>query len=190
MEEKLKKILLAVARDAIAYYLKNGKKIAISRTDFPISKLWENRATFVTLTINGQLRGCIGSIIPVRPLILDVSDNAVNAAFRDPRFYPLTEREFPLINIEISILTVPKALKFHSPSEMLSKIRPGVDGVIIKKGFYQATFLPQVWEELPDKESFFSHLCLKAGLSSDCFRREGLEVFTYQVEAFSEEDFK
>ncbi len=190
MEERLQKILLTVARDAIRYYLRNRKKITISRSDFSMPELWKDRATFVTLTINGQLRGCIGSIIPIQPLIVDISDNAVNAAFRDPRFYPLTERELPFINIEVSILTVPEALEFSSPKEMLGKIRQGIDGVIIKKGFYQATFLPQVWKELPDKRAFFTHLCLKAGLSSNCFRMEGLKVFTYQVEAFSEEDFK
>jgi len=190
MEMQLKKNLLKVARDAIKNYLDHKEKIVVSEDDFPDPEFWEDRGTFVTLTINGKLRGCIGTIVPVRPLILDVIDNAINAAFRDPRFYPLVREEFSTVNIELSILTVPIQLKFSSSVELLKKVRPNIDGVIIRRGPYQATFLPQVWNELPDREAFFKHLCLKAGLNEDCFQMGGLEVHIYQVESFSEEEFK
>ncbi len=190
MEMQLKKDLLRVAGDAIKNYLDHKEKIVVSENDFPDPEFWEDRGTFVTLTINGKLRGCIGTIIPVRPLILDVIDNAINAAFRDLRFYPLVREEFSTVNIELSILAVPIQLKFSSPKELLKKVRPNIDGVVIRRGPYQATFLPQVWDELPDKEAFFKHLCLKAGLSEDCFQMDGLEVHVYQVESFSEEEFK
>ncbi|MEA3314060.1 MAG: AmmeMemoRadiSam system protein A [Caldisericota bacterium] len=190
MEMQLKKDLLKVARDAIKNYLDRKEKIVVSEDDFPDPESWEDRGTFVTLTINGKLRGCIGTIVPVRPLILDVIDNAINAAFRDPRFYPLAREEFFIVNIELSILTIPTQLKFSSSKELLNKVRPNIDGVIIRRGPYQATFLPQVWDELPDKEAFFKHLCLKAGLSEDCFQMDGLEVYIYHVDSFPEEDFK
>lgn len=190
MKTRLKKDLLKVARDAIRNYLDRKEKLVVSEDDFPDPEFWDDRGTFVTLTINEKLRGCIGTITPVRPLILDVIDNAINAAFRDPRFYPLVREELSIVNIELSILTVPTRLKFSFPAELLNKVRPNIDGVIIRRGPYQATFLPQVWDELPDKEAFFKHLCLKAGLSEDCFQIDGLEVYIYQVESFSEEEFK
>jgi AmmeMemoRadiSam system protein A len=190
MEARLKKDLLKVARNAIKNYLDHEGKITVSEDDFTDPEFWEDRGTFVTLTINGKLRGCIGTIVPVRPLMLDLIDNAINAAFSDPRFYPLAKEEFPIIDIEVSILTVPVQLKFSSSNELLNKVRPNIDGVIIRRGPYQATFLPQVWDELPDKEAFFKHLCLKAGLSEDCFKIDGLEVYIYQVESFLEGEFR
>lgn len=185
-----RKTLLKVARLSIKTYLETKENPLIKRENYPDPNLWEERGSFVTLTIREKLRGCIGTIIPVNPLIIDVSKNAINAAFRDPRFYPLTLEELPLIEIEVSILTIPKMLEFTDANGLLRKIRPGIDGVIIRNGPFQATFLPQVWKELPDKKNFFANLCLKAGMSSDCFLDSTLEVYTYQVEAFSEKDFK
>ena len=130
------------------------------------------------------------AIIPYEPLIVDVAKNAVNAAFRDPSFYPLTKEEFPFINIEVSVLTYPKKLNFNGVHDLFAKIRRYEDGVIIKRGFYQATYLPQVWKDIPDKEQFFRTLCLKAGMESECFKDPRLEVFTYRVEAFSEKEFR
>ncbi len=186
MTTKQKRALLEIARRAIADFLHQKKKYYPTREDFPDEDLWTEKGTFVTLTIDGNLRGCIGSIIPSKPLIIDVYDNAINAAFRDPRFPQLTEDELNMINIEISVLTVPQELSFSDWKELLDKVRPGVDGVIIRKGFYQATFLPQVWEEIPDKQSFFRYLCLKAGIEQDCFKDKNLEVLVYQVEKFQE----
>jgi AmmeMemoRadiSam system protein A len=146
----------------------------------------EKRGTFVTLTIRGNLRGCIGHIIPQESLIEGIRENAVNAAFRDPRFGPVTRDEWKNVHVEISILTEPKPLAYTDGKDLLNKLRPGIDGVIIKKGFHQSTFLPQVWDQLPEKKAFLNHLCLKAGLSGNAWEKGDLEVSTYQVQAFEE----
>lgn len=199
MNDKQKIKLLSIARSAIKDSLinKKVKHYKLQRRQLQRSKegeiedraLFEKRATFITLKTNEELRGCIGSLTPRQPLINDIIDNSINAAFRDPRFYPLTLKEFDSVNIEISILTLPKKLEFSDKAELFQKIRPNIDGVIIKKGFYEATFLPQVWEELPDKEDFLENLCLKAGLNGDCYSDSDIQVATYEVEAFSEKDF-
>jgi len=144
--------------------------------------------TFVTLTMDGGLRGCIGHIVAQEPIFEGVRENAVNAAFCDPRFRPLTPEEWERVRVEVSVLTDPAPLPYDGPEDLLEKLRVGVDGLIIRKGSCQATFLPQVWEQLPDKEAFLTHLCLKAGLAGDAWRREPLEVFTYQAQAFEEEE--
>ena len=144
--------------------------------------------TFVTLKIGGQLRGCIGSLVGYEPVVEGVRSNAINAAFRDPRFQPLTDRELDRVRIEISILTAPQPLDYGGADDLTAKLRPHIDGVTIRKGFASATFLPQVWEQLPDVQVFLSHLCSKAGLASDAWRRGDLEVQTYQVQHFEEPD--
>jgi AmmeMemoRadiSam system protein A len=181
--------LLAVARNTIKDRLHNREGPQINWKDLP-EKFQEQLGTFVTLTIDGNLRGCIGHIIPRETVIEGIRENSINAAFRDPRFPPLTREEFENIEIEISILTAPEELSYTDADDLLNKLRPGVDGLIIKKGPYEATFLPQVWDQLPDKEEFLSHLCLKAGLSHDSWRKEKLQVSTYQVQAFEEEKGK
>jgi AmmeMemoRadiSam system protein A len=190
MKEEHKKVLLSVARKSIELYLDYGEQFIPDKDSFPDREFWQERGSFVTLTINEELRGCIGTIIPYEPLIIDVAKNAVNAAFRDPRFYPLTKEEFPFVDIEVSVLTYPEKVNFNGAHDLFAKIRKYEDGVIIKRGFYQATYLPQVWRDIPDKEQFFRTLCLKAGMESECFKDPHLEVFTYRVEAFSEKEFK
>jgi AmmeMemoRadiSam system protein A len=185
LTEEEGKHLLSVARKTIEEALSQKKeKEPLDPLDSP--KFSEKRGTFVTLTINGSLRGCIGHIIPQESLIDGVKVNAINAAFRDPRFRPLSKNEFEKIKVEISVLTSPKALSYSDANDLLTKLRPGIDGVIIKKGYHQATFLPQVWEQLPDKMSFLTHLCLKAGLDGDTWKNEKLDVSVYQVQAFEE----
>lgn len=147
----------------------------------------DRRGTFVTLTINGQLRGCIGNLSATESILEGVRRNALNAAFHDYRFSPLTEKELDRVDIEISILTEPKPLEYLDSSDLLKKLRVNVDGVIIRKGTHSATFLPQVWEQLPRPEDFLNHLCAKAGLPTDAWRKTGLEVMTYQVQYFEEE---
>jgi AmmeMemoRadiSam system protein A len=142
--------------------------------------------TFVTLKQRGQLRGCIGNLSSSDPLAEGVRRNAVNAAFHDPRFAPLTEGELDQVVIEVSVLTEPRPLEFSDPQDLLRKLRPNVDGVILRQGYASATFLPQVWEQLPKKEDFLGHLCLKAGLPRDAWKRSPLEVSTYQVQHFEE----
>jgi AmmeMemoRadiSam system protein A len=143
-------------------------------------------ATFVTLKHQGRLRGCIGSLSATDPLAEDVRRNAINAAFHDPRFAPLTAGELEQVAIEVSVLTEPRPLAFSDAEDLLRKLRPNVDGVVIRQGHAGATFLPQVWEQLPKKEDFLGHLCLKAGLPRDAWRRGGLTVSTYQVQYFEE----
>lgn len=150
-------------------------------------KYLEKRGTFVTLTINDNLRGCIGHIIPQESLIEGIRINAINAAFEDPRFPPLTREEWNKIRVEISILTEPRHLEYSGSDDLLGKLRKGVDGVIIKKGYAQATFLPQVWDQLPDKTQFLTHLCMKAGMNGSEWKKGDLTVYTYQVQAFEEE---
>ena len=177
--------LLSVARQTIHQRLFNSESQDLADSQVS-SKFSERRGTFVTLTIDGGLRGCIGHIVPQESLLEGIRVNAINAAFRDPRFRPLSRKEWERVKIEISILTAPKALTYSDAEDLLDKLRPGIDGVIIKKGFHQATFLPQVWEQLPDKKEFLNHLCMKAGLEMDAWKQEKLEVSTYQVQAFEE----
>jgi AmmeMemoRadiSam system protein A len=142
--------------------------------------------TFVTLKLRGQLRGCIGTLSASDPIAEGVRRNAINAAFHDPRFAPLTERELAEVEIEVSVLTEPQPLLYTTGAELVRKLRPKVDGVIIRKGYASATFLPQVWEQLPDSEDFLNHLCHKAGLPRDAWRHSKLDVSTYQVQCFEE----
>ncbi len=142
--------------------------------------------TFVTLKHQGRLRGCIGNLSASDPLAEGVRRNAINAAFHDPRFSPLQEKELEQIEIEVSVLTEPRPLAFRDPEDLLRKLRPNVDGVIIRQGYASATFLPQVWEQLLKKEDFLGHLCLKAGLPRDAWKHGKLEVSTYQVQYFEE----
>ena len=185
LTEEEGRYLTTVARKTIENRLFNRKDQ--SQSDADVSpKYSKRRGTFVTLTIEGNLRGCIGHIIPQESLIEGVRVNAINAAFRDPRFRPLSKKEWEKIKIEVSILTDPKPLEYSDADDLLNKLRPGIDGVIIKKGFSQATFLPQVWEQLPDKKEFLTHLCMKVGLDGSEWKKEELEVSTYQVQAFEE----
>ena len=142
--------------------------------------------TFVTLNINGQLRGCIGNLTSTKTVLEDVKHNALQAAFHDPRFAPLSKDELESIQIEISILTEPQLLVYRDWQDLIGKLRVHVDGVIIRRGHARATFLPQVWEQLPRPEAFLDHLCMKAGLSSQAWKNSELEILTYQVQYFEE----
>ena len=146
--------------------------------------LSKNGASFVTLTQNGKLRGCIGSLEARQPLIDDIIANAKNAAFRDPRFPRLTKKEFKTTDVEVSVLTTPKILEYKDIKDLKNKIRPNIDGVILRLNSNQATFLPQVWEELPEFESFFGHLLNKAGLPMDSFKYHPT-IFVYQVNKYT-----
>lgn len=178
--------LISIARKTIEARLFDREIPVEDKSDLS-PKFSDRRGTFVTLSIDGGLRGCIGHIIGRESVLEGVKENAINAAFRDPRFRPLTKREWEKVRVEVSILTDPKPLIYEGEEDLLSKLRPNVDGVIIKKGYHQATFLPQVWEQLPGKSDFLTHLCLKAGLDGDAWRKEHLDVSTYQAQAFEEE---
>jgi AmmeMemoRadiSam system protein A len=146
------------------------------------------RATFVTLTCKKELRGCIGTLCAREPLSESVRSNALNAAFEDPRFPALTATELDGLDIEVSVLSAPSPLRFSDAQDLVRRLRPGVDGVVLCRGSARATFLPQVWEQLPQAEQFLRHLCLKAGLPGDAWTRPGIEVSIYQVQHFAERD--
>ncbi|MFP4656320.1 MAG: AmmeMemoRadiSam system protein A [Candidatus Woesearchaeota archaeon] len=193
MRETYKDILLKLARKSIEIALDQGTPCppadtVVSAADISSlpDGLDEKRGTFVTLTINGDLRGCIGHIEPVQPLYIDVIENACSAAFRDPRFPPLNIDEVSDIIIEISLLTVPEELEYKDADDLLMRLEPGRHGVILSKGYRSSTFLPQVWGQLPDKKKFLSHLCMKAGLPPDAWKNEFPQIKVYEAEHFSE----
>ncbi|QQR80429.1 MAG: AmmeMemoRadiSam system protein A [Deltaproteobacteria bacterium] len=163
LSENDKKILLESAKTSILSGMEFGKPLEIQASQYSPS-LQEKRASFVTLELEGDLRGCIGVLEPIRPLIRDVVENAYAAAFEDPRFMPVTKEEFPFLEISLSILSLPEKINFSSEENLLSQIRPGVDGLIITDGRHRGTFLPSVWEQLPDVKDFWRHLKGKAGL--------------------------
>jgi len=177
-------VLIALARQAIAEHL--GLE-----TVMPESKaadwLQSMAATFVTLTMHGALRGCIGTLEAYRPLIEDVQANAIAAAFHDPRFPPLTAGEFGVVGVEISLLSAMQPLPVAGEFEACASIRPGVDGVVLEYGSHKGTFLPQVWEQLPEPAQFMVHLKLKAGLPAD-FWHPDVRLFTYQVEKYRQQE--
>jgi hypothetical protein len=180
-----RKFLLNLARTTLVRVATNGGLPEVSAKDVP-PKLAETKACFVTLTENGELRGCIGHILPQEALYQAVADNARNAATRDPRFQPVRPDELKKIKIEISVLTEPQPLNFNSPEDLLNKLEPGEDGVVLQIGSRGATFLPQVWEQIPDKVEFLNHLAQKAGAAPDDWRGRNVSVSIYHVEAFAE----
>lgn len=181
MKPEHQSLLLEIARNAIYQEL---EETAAERTavDLP-AELMTPRATFVTLTVGGQLRGCIGMLEACHPLAEDVRENARAAAFGDPRFPPLTKREFKQLEIRISVLSIPEEMTGSSEESLLEQVRPGMDGLILQEGFRRGTFLPSVWEELPDKRLFWEHLKLKAGLPAG-YWSDTVRVFRYTAECF------
>ena len=180
-----RRILLRLARQALVEGLQGKSLEPLDLGSLP-AQLTQLGATFVTLTADRELRGCIGSLEAVRPLAEDVRVHAVAAALDDYRFPPVQVHEVEQLTVEISRLTAPQLIDAHDAEELLSKIRPGIDGVILKKGIRRATFLPQVWEKVPEKENFLAMLCRKMGEYAKCWRDEDVQVLTYQVEKFQE----
>ena len=189
MEDQLtleeQKTLLRLAREALECGIRDKDLPPLDLSTLT-PKLREDGASFVTLTAGGQLRGCIGALEPYQPLAQDVREHAVAAALEDPRFPPVNERELSGINIEVSRLTRPVPLQYRDADDLLAKLRPPVDGVILRDAFRRATFLPQVWEKIPDPAEFLSNLCYKMGANPDLWRKKHLEVLIYQVEEFRE----
>ncbi len=181
--------LLRLARASIAGKFKKDS-LDINPVFHEISQgvLDQKRGVFVTLHKQGKLRGCIGNIEPVKTLGAGIPENALHAAFQDSRFSPLTLDELAAVDIQISILTAPEKMDYKTPQELISNLVPGVDGVIIEKNYHKATFLPQVWEQLPTPQAFLSHLCIKAGLADHAWEKGDLIIHTYQVQSFGEEN--
>lgn len=189
IDPQLGQALVKLARQTIMQRL--GLKISDKESDLVAAAVKDEalkflRGTFVTLKIAGRLRGCIGSLAAEESIVDGVKRNAVNAAFHDPRFSPLTVEEIEDVDIEISILTEHQPLGYTNGADLISKLRVNIDGVILQKGRASATFLPQVWEQLPRPEKFLSHLCVKAGLSANAWENTKLEISTYQVQYFEE----
>jgi len=187
LSEDERKILLDVARKAIDRATRNQKVDKLEPGKYS-KALNENGASFVTLTRkkDGSLRGCIGTLEAYQPLVLDVQTHAVAAALEDYRFQPVKFQEVADLIIEISRLTQPIKIKYDNPLELAVLIKPGVDGVILRDGFLKATFLPQVWDQLPEPREFLSHLCQKMGVRNDHWKSKILDVSIYQVEEFHE----
>ena len=190
MQEKLtieeQEILLRLARESVERGVRGEELPLLDLSSLPFA-LREEGSSFITITTHGQLRGCIGALEAYQPLAEDVREHAVAAALKDPRFPSLKEMELSAVQIEISRLTRPIPLEYKDAADLLSKLRPHVDGVILRDdSYHRATFLPQVWEKIPNPAEFLDNLCYKMGVEPDLWRRKHLEVLTYQVEEFRE----
>ena len=180
-----KSTLLRLAREALEGSVR-GKPLPVVDLETLPANLRANGASFVTLTVNGELRGCVGTLVARQPLAQDVREQTVSAALHDFRFSPVQERELDQIRIEVSRLTPPVALAYSSPEDLRAKLRPHVDGVILHYGARRATYLPQVWKKLPDPDQFLGSLCEKMGTEPEFWQYSPVSVETYQVEDFHE----
>jgi AmmeMemoRadiSam system protein A len=172
--------LLALAKNSIQHGLQTGQPLKINLADYP-AELTERRATFVTLEIKQQLRGCIGMLEAVRPLAEDIAENAFSAAFKDPRFPPLQAEEFEALEIHLSLLTPAEPMSFDTEQDLLAQLQPDIDGLILEEGYRRGTFLPSVWESLPEPEQFLRHLKQKAGLPPS-YWSEKIRIYRYRAE--------
>lgn len=183
--------LLRLVHDAIAYGVNNGHEMpheeVLKYLQGDQAELLVPGASFVTLNLNGELRGCIGTLVPYQPLLFDVAHNAYNAAFSDSRFTPVTEQELQDLEIHISILNPAEEMSFSSEEDLITQLRPHVDGLIISEGGARATFLPSVWEMLPEPHDFLRHLKLKAGLPGH-YWSEKMKVKRYTTTSLPHSD--
>jgi AmmeMemoRadiSam system protein A len=176
-----RRTLLEVARAAIEYGLEHGQQLPLSAVEYA-PELRQKQATFVTLCLEEELCGCIGSVQPVRPLVEDVAHNAYAAAFLDPRFSPCKRADLERLHIHISLLSHTEELSFASQAELLAQVRPGTDGLLLEEGQHRGTLLPSVWETLPEPEVFLRHLKRKAGLPAE-YWTDTLKVYRYTTES-------
>jgi uncharacterized protein len=183
LSETARKTLLKIAHDSILHGLDQGGPLPVESADFS-AELRAVRASFVTLNRSGMLRGCIGHLEAFQPLVEDVAQSAFSAAFRDPRFPPLARNELTDLEIHISVLTPAEPMRFDSEADLISQIRPGIDGLILTDGRFKGTFLPSVWESLPQAKEFLRHLKNKAGLPENHWS-ETLQVSRYETESFT-----
>jgi AmmeMemoRadiSam system protein A len=172
--------LLEIAHRTLEVVASGKPRPALDMGNMP-TRLCQERACFVTFHIDGDLRGCTGTLAARRPLAEEVGITTVQTAFDDPRFPPVSAAEVPFIQIELSILTPSVPLPFESPDDLLHLLRPGIDGVTLRLGVYRSTFLPQVWERVPNPAEFLALLSRKMGLPGDAWRRPGMMVETYQT---------
>ena len=187
LTEAEKQTLLSLAREALDSSV-HGKSLPPVDETRLTAMLRADGASFVTLTINDRLRGCIGALQAYQPLYIDVREHAVAAALEDYRFPPVRPSELAKIHIEVSRLTSPQTLIYRDSADLIEKLQPGIDGVILRDGPRRATFLPQVWDQIPSKEEFLGHLCVKMGAAPNQWKYKHLDVQIYQVEEFHEQD--
>lgn len=185
LDETERALLLKFARQALEDGV-CGRSLLPLFLDELSPRLRQPGASFVTLTSHGELRGCIGTLEASQPLVEDVRQHAVAAALEDFRFPPVHANELPFIKIEISRLTVPRPLDYRDADDLLRQLRPGLDGVVLVDGIRRATFLPQVWEKVPEPEIFLGMLCRKMGAPTEAWRKQKLTVLIYEVEEFHE----
>jgi AmmeMemoRadiSam system protein A len=181
LSEEEKQALLDLARRSIHHGLETGTPTKVNTAEFS-DRLQQQAATFITLDIDGQLRGCIGTLQAYQPLVNDVAEHAFDAAFKDPRFPPLRADEEALLDLHISILTPAEPMSFSSQEDLIRQLTPGEDGLILEAGYNRGTFLPSVWESLPEPQDFLNHLKLKAGLPSS-FWSDDIKVSRYRTVA-------
>ncbi len=181
--------LLKLARTTLTEVVTKGKLPEVDPDQFA-GKLTEHKGCFVTLTVGGRLRGCIGHLLPKEPLYQAVMDNVRSAALLDKRFPSVKPEELASIEVEISVLTVPRRLEHRSPLDLLTRLRPRIDGVLLRVGQKQSTYLPQVWEQFPNKMAFMGKLSEKAGLPAAGWQTRGAGVWTYHAEAFKESEMQ
>lgn len=187
LTEEQGKELIRLARQALEDRVRHGKMHpAVPAHGSIDERLFEDGATFVTLTIGGNLRGCIGSPEAHFPLVEDVQENAIRAAMFDPRFPPVSEKELDRIQIEVSVLTPPRLLDCP-PEERAQRVRPGIDGLLLASSFNRGLLLPQVWEKIPEPKEFLRILSRKAGLMPNAWQQKDVQLYTFQVQAFNEE---
>jgi hypothetical protein len=189
LPDEERRLLFDLARQVVRQAAANGGQAPNLNIDGRLAPtLTAQRATFVTLNIDGRLRGCRGSIVPHRSLLLDVADNAFKSGFGDPRFPPITAAELDQLTFHVSILSTPRRIAAASEAQLLAALNPDVDGLIIREGQHQALFLPSVWSQLPDPAQFLAHLRAKAGLPQGHWS-DSFHAFRFTTESFGEEDF-
>lgn len=188
LSEADKALLLKLAREALEAAVREEAVPPVDEAALS-PDLRQPGCSFVTLTERGNLRGCIGALRPVDPLFQDVRLHAAQAALEDYRFVSVAAAELSQLEIEVSVLSEPQPLAYDQPEDLLRLLRPNIDGVVLLQGLRRATFLPQVWEDIPDPEQFLARLCEKMGREPTLWRRTKLEVQTYQVEKFTEAEF-
>ncbi len=182
LTDSQRQTLLRIARESIENGLYQGLPLSVNPEEHE-PPLREHRATFVTLEIMENLRGCIGTLTAVQPLVSDVAYHAHAAAFADPRFPPLRHEELEQLSLHVSILGLPEPVHFESEQDLIQQLRPGVDGLILEDGWHKGTFLPSVWESLADPRDFLRHLKRKAGLDPD-YWSDKLKIRRYTTESF------
>jgi AmmeMemoRadiSam system protein A len=177
-------LLLQVARQALVEAVQEGREWRPDLASLP-PRLQEPGCSFVTLYTGGSLHGCIGTVVPLRPLALDTAHNAVSAALHDPRFPPLMPDELPETTVEVSVLGPMQPISYRDLDDLIAQIKPGRDGVLLRQGWRRGLLLPQVWEQISSPREFLSHVARKAGLSLQAYGAPDAEVFTFQVQVVS-----